>query len=196
MPLATFSADLWEAKYRFQVGELEEATARKEGPFTMNQLHIRLQIAAKHARSSAEELRDRQAKFDAQEHGYVDNAIRLQQQEWAFIHNCGSSGTIRKLLDQNVADLEFCNRQRENMKRGQAEWRECFIQGNVNELKEKMSIGNAEWGQTEERDDCWTKQMKKEKREMVAWTKQMKKEKRVGSPPGVETRLMKKARSS
>ena len=71
-----------EAQYRFQVGELEEATARG-CRFTINQLTDRLQIVADKAQVSAEELRDRQSKFWVQEQGYVDDAKRLAAAEWA-----------------------------------------------------------------------------------------------------------------
>ena len=219
LPLATFSADLREAQYRFQVGELEEATARG-CLFTVHQLTHRVQIAAENARSSAEELRDRQSKFDAQEQGYVDDARRLAAAEWAKRHDCGSSGRIRELLDQDVADLEFRLRLRESRKRNQACCRECIIEARVKELNQ-AKVGKLEWWQTEEREQAGpgvasssrvdTKQMKKEKREQAGPgvassprvdTKQMKKEEReqagpgVASIPGVETRQMKKARSS
>ncbi len=102
------------------MGELEEATVRG-CPFTISQMKHRLQRAADKALSSAEELRDRQSKFDVQERGYLDDAIRLAGAEWARRFDCGSSGKIRELLDQDVADLTFMERSRENSKRRQAQ---------------------------------------------------------------------------
>ena len=52
LPLATFSADMREAQYRFQVGELEEATAQG-CRFTINQMKLRLERDAERAQSSA-----------------------------------------------------------------------------------------------------------------------------------------------
>ena len=84
-------------------------------------MKLRLVSAAEKAQNSAEELRDRQCKFDVQERGYLDDA---------------RAGKNRELLDQDVADLEFMERQRENRKRGQAQYRECIVQARVNELKQ------------------------------------------------------------
>jgi hypothetical protein len=133
--------------------------------------------------------------------------------------NCGSSGKIRKLLDQDVADLEFMERSRENRKLQQALYRECIVEARVNELKQEK-VGKKEWWQTViEREQarpgvaCFTRSEweQKEEREQVGpgvassprvGTRQMKKEEReqagpgVASIPGVETRQMKKARSS
>ena len=130
LPLATYPADLREAQYRFQVGELEEATAQG-CLFTINQMKLRLVSAAEKAQNSAEELRDRQCKFDVQERGYLDDA---------------RAGKKRK-SKQDVADLEFIERRRENLKRGQAQYREGIVQARVNELKQ-AKVGKKEWWQT------------------------------------------------
>jgi hypothetical protein len=139
LPLATFSADMREAQYRFQVGELEEATARG-CRFTINQLTDRLQIAVDKVLVSAEELRDRQSKFWVQEQGYVDDAKRLLAAEWARVHARGqelqqarAQGSSQRttsvlkrsikilthnaqIVDREVVDLEYALQSREKAK--------------------------------------------------------------------------------
>ena len=196
LPLATLSADMREAQYRFQVSELEEANARGRNIclFTINQLTHRVQIAAEKARSSAEELRDRQAKFDAQEQDKLDDAKRLAAAEWATKKiskrylTCGSGGMVRELSwqDQVVADLEWALRMRESSKLNQACCRECIIEGRVQELKQ-AKVGKLEWWQTEEREQ--QKKLEQAGPGVASSprvdTKQMKKEEGEISGPGV-----------
>ncbi len=73
-------------------------------------MKLRLVRAADKAQSSAEEIRDRQSKFDVQQQGYLDDAMRRAGREWERRFDCGSSGKIRELLDQDVADLTFMER--------------------------------------------------------------------------------------
>jgi hypothetical protein len=200
LPLATFSADMRETQYRFQVGELEEATAQGCG-FTISQMNKRLVSAAEKAQSSAEELRDRQCKYDVQERGYLDDA---------------RAGKKRK-SKQDVADLEFVERRRESLKWGQAQIRELVVQARVNELKQ-AKVGKKEWWQTvQEREEALELEREQarlgrlkereeardlEREQARLGTRQLKKAEReeakpgVASIPRVETRQMKKARSS
>jgi len=198
LPHATYGADMREAQYRFQVGELEEATTRGACRFTIKQLTDRLQIAADIAQVYAEKLRDRQSKFWAQEQGYVDDAKRLAAAKWAQIHarghelqqaraqGCSQRRTselkrsIRiltdnaQIMDQKVTDLEYILRSRENSKRRQAQHREVVVQARVDELKQ-AKVGKLEWWQAEEREQAVPV---------------------VTSFPRVETRQMKRARLS
>ena len=103
--------------------------------------------------------------------------------------------------DVVLADLEFMEQRRENLKRGQALVRESYIEWRVKELKEKK-IGKLEWWQTEEREQILKAQYGFEEREQMKKEEREQDEKRrqagpgVAPPIGVETRKMKKARMS